>query len=105
MDVPNINFNEYKFDPAPYTIAIDSLSQKIQDNNIGIDTSPRTTLKPLDTFNSQISEKMEVCLQISEEIKKVRMNNSNIQMELKSLKKEEEHLSETNLDLKEGEIE
>lgn len=105
MDVPNINFNEYKFDPAPYTIAVNSLSQKIQDNNFGIDSNSKTTFKQIDTFNSQISEKMEVCSQIAEEIKKVRVGNSHLQMELKSLKKEEEHLSETNLDLKEGEIE
>lgn len=104
MDVPNINFNEYKFDPAPYKIAVNSLSQKIQDNNFGIDSSSKTTSKQIDTFNSQISEKMEVCSQIAEEIKKVRVDNFNMQMDLKALLKEEEHLSETNLDLKEGEI-
>lgn len=105
MDVPNINFNEYKFDPAPYTVAVNSLSKKIQDNNFGIDSNSKTTFKQIDIFNSQISEKMEVCSQIAEEIKKVRVDNYNMQLELQTLLKEEEHLSETNLDLKEGEIE
>lgn len=102
MDIPQINFNEYKFDSTPYTIPVNMVSQQIQDKSIEVDSDSKTKLKQLDT---QINEKMEEISQIDEAMKKVRAENLKLQLELKSLKKEEECLSSTHSDLKEGEIE
>ncbi|XP_055305511.1 uncharacterized protein LOC129570108 [Sitodiplosis mosellana] len=96
MEKPNINSNEYKFDPAPYTIAIKTFSEQIQTNCL--ETNPKPTFKQ---FDEVIGDKIEMCSRIAEEINKVRVDNSKMQIELKSLKKEEEHLSYTHLDLKE----
>lgn len=97
MYMPKINFSDYKFDPAPYTLGINALSEQIQDENR--ETNSKTTFKEFDIL---IGEKMEMCLHVADDIEKVRAENLKIQTELKSLKKEEEFLSGTHLDLKEG---
>lgn len=101
MEKFNINLDGYKFDDTPYKIAKDQLAEKIQNSNIDTDLNSDTTIKQ---FDALISEKTEASAQIADEIKKVREENFKMQMELKSLKKEEEWLSGAHLDLKEGEI-
>lgn len=99
MDLQNINFNEYKFDPVSYTIAIDILSEQMQ--AASSETDSNTICKQ---FDAVLSEKMEMCSQIAGEMKKVRVDICKIQRELESLKREQENLSSTHLDLKEGEL-
>lgn len=102
MDLANINFAEFKFDPAPYNIDINMMSEQIEDNNFERDADLKAKINQFDTL---ASEKMELCSQITEEINNVRIENLKMQMELKSLKIQEEHLSDTHLDLKESKIE
>lgn len=99
MDLQNINFDEYKFDPASYTIAVDILSEQME---VGCsETGSKTICKK---FDATLSEKMEMYSQIAEEMKKVRVEICKIHRELESLKREQENLSSTNLDLKEGKL-
>lgn len=98
MDIP-IDFNEYKFDPTPYTHSISMLAKKIEDGNFEANKCSMSTLNQIDAL---IAEKNEECSRVSEEIKNVRNENVKLQMELDSLKKEEEELSSAHNDLKEG---
>lgn len=99
MDLQNINFNGYKFDPASYSISIDILSEQMQANGTEIDAN--TICKQ---FDALINEKKEMCSQIAEEMKKIRVDICKTQSELESLKREQENLLSTHLDLKEGEL-
>ncbi|XP_031626182.1 uncharacterized protein LOC116342634 [Contarinia nasturtii] len=98
MDMQQIDFSEYKFDPIPYARAIETLAKQIHGTNFEANQCSKSTFDQIDAL---IGEKTAECSQIAEEIKNVRNDNLKMQIELESLKKEEAELSSTHVDLKE----
>lgn len=97
MDEQRIQFSEYKFDSVPYTVNLNVLEKKVQTKNyedIGDSKKNR-----IDLF---INEALQECSTVAEKIRAVHTENSHIQMELLTFKQEEEQLSNTDFDLKEG---
>lgn len=91
MEQQNIKFEKFKFDATPYIIPFSEQFQEKGNKN--------SEFSQLDVT---ISEKLNECSNINEEMKKIRIENLNMQMELNILKREEEQQSQSSFDLKEG---
>lgn len=99
MEQQNIKFDEYKFDATPYVIAANSFSKQFKE----IESKNNDLSKyAFDRLNSSVSQKICECSIINENLKKIQTENLNIQMELDTLKREEEQLLRCSFDLKEG---
>lgn len=97
MDEHKIQFSEYEFDKIPYTINVNVLEKKIRTKNCGDNGDPKDN-----RINLLINETLQECATISEKMRTVHTEISQMQMELHTLKQEEKRLSTTNFDLKEG---
>lgn len=99
MEQQNIKFVEYKFDSTPYVIAANSFSKQFKD----IETKNKDLSKyAFDQLDSSISLKINERSITNENLKKIQTEILKIQMELDTLKREEEQLSCCSFDLKEG---
>lgn len=101
MEKDDLHFSEYKFDSTPYIISMDSFKENIQQSQTEDAIHSKNTINRMDLL---IDDKMEECSPIAEEIKKSRSDNLEMQKEWDKLKKTEDHLSNTNFDLKNGNL-
>lgn len=101
MESDHFNFSEYKFDPAPYKITVNTFTKHIQASHT---EDIKNSRKKIDQIDLLINENIEKCFEITEEMKKLRADNFELQIELKKLKKTEEQLSCANFDLKKGDL-
>lgn len=94
----NMNFTEFDFNISQSS-AITMLTQQIKKK----DAEASQDLKiSFDQIDMEVCAKMEECSQIVEEIRSLRLEHFKMQMEFEVLKREEEELSSTQQDLKEG---
>lgn len=101
MSNKNPNYIDYKFNSSPYDISIDKFSLEIRESN---HDNLESFTKIFDNLELLISEKMEECLQIATEMRKVHKDNSELQMEQDALEKEENQQSHTNFSLRDGKL-
>lgn len=99
MEQQKLKFSEFKFDSTAYSMAINAYAKQIGENNV---EKSDTGDKIFHHMDSSINEKVQKCAQIAENIKRVQLDNFEMQMNMDTLKEEEEQLSRNNLDLKEG---
>lgn len=98
MEQQNIKFDKFKFDATPYIIAANSFSKQFKEEK------NKNSDNAFSQLGISVSEKFSECSNINEQLKKIRTENLNIQMELDRLKREEEQQSRRSFDLNEGEI-
>lgn len=98
MERQNIKFDKFKFDATSYIIAANSFSKQFKEKE------NKNRDHAFSQLDLSISEKLNECSNINEELKKYQTENLNIQMELDILKREEEQQSRSSFDLKEGNI-
>lgn len=99
MEQQNINFENFKFDAAPYIIAADSFSKQFKENNTGNLGISKDVFEELD---SSISEKLNGCSKIIKDLNTIGAENLNLQMELDTMKRAEEQQTRRSFDLKSG---
>lgn len=98
MEQENIKFEKFKFDATPYIIAANTFSKQFEEKeNVNSDYASSQ-------LNSSISEKLGECSNMNEDLKKIQSETLIIQMELDTLKREEEQLTNSSIDFKEGEL-
>lgn len=98
MEMLNMNFTEFDFNISQSS-AITMLTKQIKKKDAEASQDLKISLHQIDM---QVGAKMEECSQIVEEIRNLRLEHFKVQMEFEVLKREEEELSSTQQDLKEG---
>lgn len=101
MDHPKLKFTEFKFDSTSYSIAVNVYAKQITENNEEDHDNGDEKFHHMDL---SINEKIQKCTEIAENIKKVQLDDFEMQMDMDRLKEEEEQLFRNNLDLKEGNL-
>lgn len=99
MEQQNIKFDKFKFDATPYIIATNSFSKQFKENETENSDISKNAFGQLD---SSISQKLSECSKVNEDLKKIRIENLNLQMELDALRREEELQTRSSFDSKEG---
>lgn len=95
----DVKFDNYGFDATPYMIAANTFSKQFNEKECESNEFSNDAFQQL---HLKISEKLSECSNMNEDLKKIRTENLNLQMELDTLKREQEQLSRNSFDLKEG---
>lgn len=94
-----MKFDKFKFDATPYIIAANSFSKQFAEN----ETKNKDICKAaFDQLDSSISEKLSECSKMTENLKKIQIENLNLEIELDALTREDEQQQRSNFDLKDG---
>lgn len=96
MEQQSKKFGEFNFDSASYLVAINTYVKENDTENI------ENSKKTFDQLDLSIAENSEKVSQVAADIYKIQSKNDAMQREFETLKEEEEQLTHTNLDLKEG---
>lgn len=96
MDQQSLKFGEFNFDSDTYSIAINAYVEEKDTENV------ENFKKSFNQLGTSIMENSERCSQAFAEICKIQTNNGAMREELDILKEEEERLTLSDFDLKDG---